>query len=78
VVHAEADYLSPVRPGDRIELRLSSLRVGHSSITFEWVAAQESGTEAFRTRIVHACIDSDGGRSVPVPDAVRAALTPQG
>jgi len=78
VVHAEADYLSPVRPGDRIDLRLSSLRVGHSSVTFEWVAAQESGNEAFRTRIVHACIDSDGGRSVPVPDSVRAALTPQG
>ena len=77
VVHAEADYLSPVRPGDRIELRLSSLRVGHSSITFEWVAAQEDSTEAFRTRIVHACIDPDGGRSVPVPDAVRAALTPR-
>ena len=77
VVHAEADYLSPVRPGDRIELRLSALRVGHSSVSFEWVAVQHDGTEAFRTRIVHACIDPVGGRSAPVPDDVRAALTPR-
>ena len=77
VVHAEADYMRPVRPGDRIELQLSSLRVGLSSITFEWVAVHGDGQEAFRTRIVHACIDPDGGRSVAVPDAVRAALTPK-
>lgn len=77
VVHAEADYMRPVRPGDRLELRLSALHVGHSSITFEWVAVHDGGHEAFRTRIVHACIDPDGGRSVPVPDAVREALTPR-
>lgn len=77
VVHAEADYLSPVRPGDRIELRLSSLRVGHSSITFEWVAAHSDGSEAFRTRIVHACIDPERGGSVPVPESIRAPLTPR-
>lgn len=77
VVHAEADYMRPVRPGDRIEMKLSSLHVGHSSITFEWVAMHDDGREAFRTRIVHACIDPELGSSVAVPDAVRAALTPR-
>ena len=77
VVHAEADYMRPVRPGDRIELRLSSLRIGQSSITFEWVAAHDTGDEAFRTRIVHACIDADRGTGVAVPDRIRAALAPR-
>lgn len=77
VVHAEADYLRPVRPGDRIELRLSALHVGHSSISFEWVAVRGDGLDAFRTRIVHACIDPELGSSVVVPEAVRAALTPK-
>lgn len=76
VVHAEADYMRPVRAGDRLELRLSSLRVGHSSITFEWAAVHDDGDEAFRTRIVHACIDAERGIGVPVPDAMRAALAP--
>jgi 1,4-dihydroxy-2-naphthoyl-CoA hydrolase len=77
VVHAEADYMRPVRPGDRLELRLASLRVGHSSITFEWVAAHDDGQEAFRTRIVHACIDAERGVGVAVPDAMRTSLTPR-
>lgn len=77
VVHAEADYMRPVRPGDRLELRLSSLRVGHSSITFEWVAAHDTGDEAFRTRIVHACIDADRGTGVTVPESIRASLAPR-
>ena len=76
VVHAEADYLHPVRPGDRIELRLSSLRVGHSSISLEWHAVLDGGQDAFRARIVHACIDPDGGSSVAVPGAIREALMP--
>lgn len=75
VVHAEADYMQPVRPGDAIELRLSTLHVGHSSIAFEWLAVHGDGREAFRARIVHACIDPTHGRSVPVPDDIRGALT---
>lgn len=75
VVHAEADFSAPVRPGDRIGLHLSALHAGHSSVTFEWAARAADGSDAFRTRIVHACLDPATGRSAPLPAAIRAALT---
>lgn len=75
VVHAEVDFSTPVRPGDCVALHLSALHAGHSSVTFEWTAKAASGTEAFRTRIVHACLDPATGRSAPLPQGIRESLT---
>lgn len=74
VVHAEADFSAPVRAGDRLALRLTGLHAGHSSVTFEWTATGADGTDAFRTRIVHACLDPSTGRSAALPQSMRDAL----
>src|SRR2546425_10244271 len=34
IVHAEADYLAPLRVGDKLEIHMSVENIGTSSITF--------------------------------------------
>jgi acyl-CoA thioesterase FadM len=72
IAHAEIDYLEAIEVGDLVTISLSHA-VGSSSITFEAVGRRD-GVEVFEAEVVVVFVDDSDGRSVPVPDAVRARL----
>jgi acyl-CoA thioesterase FadM len=70
----EAEYLLVLRFEDEVELALAPERVGETSITWAWTV--ERGGETCvtgRHTVVHV---DDEGRAAPLPEAVRAALSP--
>ncbi|MDF0599712.1 thioesterase family protein [Psychromarinibacter sp. C21-152] len=71
----EVHFMSPSFLGDWLELTLGVARIGTASATFE-IACLGAGERRFfcRATVVHAKIG--GGRSVPWPAPVRAAMTP--
>jgi 1,4-dihydroxy-2-naphthoyl-CoA hydrolase len=73
VVHAEADYLAPMRHGEAIEARLGVTRLGRASFDVECAFHGPDGGRRARCRSVHVCIGPDGA-SRPLPDPLRKAL----
>ncbi len=73
--HAEADFFTPLRFGDRIavemvkaDLALSEVTVGHR------LRRLEDGRVAAVGQTVHVFIDSAGVRRIEVPQGLRAAF----
>ncbi len=78
LVHAEADYVAPMRLGDAVHVAAEVERVGSSSVTWRFTIADDDGAVKATVRHVHACVDPDTFGSRPVPDTVRDALEVQG
>lgn len=76
LVHVEADYSRPMRYGGSYTLEITSADVGTTSVTVHY--AIRSGADSIHCRGLtkHVFIDLASGRPRPVPDDVRAAMTP--
>ncbi len=72
VYHAEIDYRESLRSGDRFTVRVRACREGRLKLVFEEVIMKAGGREASSARFVVAM--TRGGRPVPVPSDVVAAL----
>lgn len=71
-VHAEADFQSPVRFGDILEIELGVEKIGSSSATFGYRGRRVAdGADIVRGRIVVVCIDMKTFESKPIPDFYR-------
>jgi len=74
IVHAESDYLKPLRVGDRIDVELSVARLGHTSMTLEYVFKNDEGEIVGRSRSVHVAVTRKDGKKAPLPGKLRDAL----
>ncbi|GEO93744.1 acyl-CoA thioesterase [Kocuria flava] len=73
VVSLNLDYLRPIDHGPELTARVWVSRLGRSSYTVAYELLQY-GQVAARARTVLVQMDPATGRSVPLPDTVRAAL----
>ena len=71
----ECDYRAQATVGDRLIIRLHVAAVGNSSFTFEYEISNGRTREVVATaRSVQVMYDYAAGRSIPLPDDVRARL----
>ena len=77
-VHVQTDFSRPFSYGDNIEVEVSVLKVGRSSITFGYRVFKQGETEP---RIVGhnvtVCLDMDTFKKVEIPDWFRPQLERQ-
>ena len=77
-VHLQTDFSRPFSYGDNIEVEVSVLKVGRSSITFGYRVFKKGETEP---RIVGhnvtVCLDMDTFKKVEIPDWFRPQLEGQ-
>lgn len=69
IAKCEADYLRPLRCGDRITVRLSAMRIDVSSFSIQYEILR-SGTPAkaaARARTEHVCVDTTNGKRTTLP-----------
>ncbi|WP_438043651.1 acyl-CoA thioesterase [Sorangium sp. So ce128] len=75
LVHAEADYLLPLRFGDTIEVEVLAPKLGDTSFTVGYrVTMTTAGRVAAIGQTVHVCIDGARFTPCPLPDDLRSAL----
>ncbi len=74
LVHAEADFLAPLRHGEQMCVRLGLSRLGSSSFTLAYEFLGSDGNIRARARTVHVALAAAGGKSVPLPDGLRRRL----
>ena len=74
-VETHCDFLRPVAYPEKLE---AGLRIGHlgtSSVKFEIGIFQEGDHKATaHGHFVHVFVDRESNKSVPIPEAIRAAL----
>jgi acyl-CoA thioester hydrolase len=72
--HVEAEFRKVLRFEDDLEVRLRVDRLGTTSITYAWEIAKDGDVYV---QGMHTVVHVDGaGRPEPLPDKVRAALSP--
>jgi len=76
VVHAEADYRTPLTVGDRLTVRVVVRALGERSFTIGYRLLLADGRDAGSVTTVHAALDPATGTSCQLPDAVRVAFGP--
>ena len=71
-VKIETEFVSPSRHGDMLDLTVIPRKVGRTSLTLTVTLTADDGLRvAYRSTMVHIDL---GGRPVPWPDDLRAAL----
>jgi YbgC/YbaW family acyl-CoA thioester hydrolase len=71
-VACNATYRLPLRYDDPFTVEVEVAQVGRSSVTFRFVANDESGAEAVSAEVT--CVYVQDGRSATLPDDLREAL----
>lgn len=71
-VHVEADYKSPLRFGDVLDVELRAERIGEKSATFAYRGTlRATGALVIEAKVVSACIDMRTFQAQPIPDKYR-------
>jgi YbgC/YbaW family acyl-CoA thioester hydrolase len=74
IVHAEADYVGPLRVGDAITVELTIENIGNSSFVIAYYIRAVDGTEVGKCRTVHVAADRNSQSKIPIPASLRNAL----
>ena len=75
LARVECDYRKPAVAGDRLVVRLRVTTIGNSSFTLEYEIVNAKTRELVaQARSVQVTYDYVAGRSVPIPDDMRARL----
>jgi len=74
IVHAEADYLAPLRVGDKLEIHLTIERVGTSSFTVNYRIYR--GSQLVGTvKTVHVTLEAQSRTKIEIPERFRHILS---
>ena len=75
IARAEVDFRAPIFMGDPIEVRLWVHEIGRSSFTLEYEILRRPDDRIMATaRTVIVAYDYTAGKSIPIPDDLRARL----
>jgi 1,4-dihydroxy-2-naphthoyl-CoA hydrolase len=75
IVHAEADYLGPMRFGDGIIVEVVAVKRGKKSMVVGYRARSADGRMLAVGHAVHVCVDATTFQPMAVPDELVNAFT---
>ena len=78
LVHAEADYLSPLRFGDTVSVEVVGVKLGGKSFTVGYRVRRAGGAVAAVGQTVHVCLDRASFKPHAIPEGLRAHLLGSG
>jgi 4-hydroxybenzoyl-CoA thioesterase len=74
-VRVECDYESPLKFGDTLEVRISVVRVGRTSVTFRYqVWKKAEAARCADARVTVVCVQMDTFRPMTIPEPYRGAF----
>jgi 1,4-dihydroxy-2-naphthoyl-CoA hydrolase len=74
IVHAESDYLAPLRVGDKLEIRLEIESIGETSFTVIYSIYKLDKTLVGKVKTVHVTLESAARVKMPIPSHFRELL----
>ncbi len=74
IVHADSDFLSPLRPGDKITIEIDLIRMGKTSFTLGHKILKNKNTLCGKGSTVHVCVSSKDFTRIEIPDNIKKIL----
>jgi acyl-CoA thioester hydrolase len=74
LVHTEIDWMAGVGFGDRIEVAVSTARIGRTSFALDFQVCRDGGEVTCAARTVYVVIGMDGSGKREIPPLIVAAL----
>src|SRR5262249_28375712 len=75
--HVEADYLKPLRFGDRFDVGIFGVNIEGSDMNIGYRVARPDGELVATGQTLHVCVDPAAFRRLrSVPEDIRAAIAP--
>ncbi len=78
LVHAEADYLAPMRLGDQVLVHIQVLKLGPRSFTLAYSFESPDGVNSARAKTVHVAMHPQNGKTGTLPAFLRDAIQSSG
>jgi len=78
LVHSEANYTKPCRLGEALQLQLTVDKIGNRSMRYAVDIVGADKTHRARVVLTHAILDLNTGKTMPIPEALLAALDKAG
>ena len=76
LVHTEMDWMAGVGFGDRIEVAVSTARIGRTSFALDFQVLRDGSEVTCAAHTVYVVIATDGSGKREVPPLIAAALDP--
>lgn len=73
-VHAEADFLEPIFPYDSLDCSMQVVKLGTTSVTFEYAFLNQNGKLVAKAQVVHVCIDGKTKQKLELPEMFKASF----
>nr|WDB00521.1 hypothetical protein CVCH_007 [Cavernulicola chilensis] len=73
IVHADVDYLTPLKLSDSIQINMYTERIGNTSFSLKYKFLRNNSLAAV-ANIVHVVVSKDLGRSIRVPSDLLSLL----
>jgi len=74
IVHCEADYLAPLRLGDRLEVQVFVDHIGNTSFTMSYFIYRKEGKKVGTAKTVHVCLDAKTRTPIPIDQKLKKIL----
>lgn len=74
MVHCEADYYSPLKVGDELQMHIAVQSIGSSSFTLVYEIYKTDHTHAGHAQTTFTVIDRESKQKVPIPDTFKSML----
>ena len=75
IVHAEADYKTPLRHGERVTIEIDVARIGRASFQLRYRALGPAGDLRAEVTTVHAFVRRATMRPIAIPEALHGFFT---
>ncbi len=67
IIHAEADYLQPVKPGDELKVKLTVSQLKKSSFELSYTFYNSTRKIVAKAKTVHVCADKKKFEKIELP-----------
>lgn len=74
IVHSEADYLAPLKAGEKIDIVVSVKKIGNSSFTLSFEIYGHQGQKKAEAATTQVCIDRSSHSTRSIPGSLRSQL----
>jgi 1,4-dihydroxy-2-naphthoyl-CoA hydrolase len=75
IVHAEADYNSPIKLGDKFTIEMNLNKTGTSSFELGYAFRNESAKIAAEVRITHVVLQTNTWKPIEIPHTLKSVLS---
>ncbi len=74
IIHTEADYLQPIKPGDELEIKLEVSRLKKFSFELSYTFYNSNKEITAKVKTVHVCVDKKNFKKIEMPEELYRKL----